>query len=316
MRETGLPFDDIRNLIDDLPVFDSDVRDHTRGQLNDAGIAKGDRMGAICEWYSGWSGRSPAVHRGVVTLFAGTHKLDNALTDGAAGDEVLKQVTDISAGNAMLNRLCHQHDLGLKVFDLALQLPVSDISQEPALDERSCAGTIAFGMEAIAGGSDLLCIAAIEPSASSSSLAILAVLHDLDIKILAENFSIPEENLVAAIAQVKGHANNPLEVLRRLGGRETAALCGAILATRSQHIPVILDSIAALAAAAVLKALNSDAISHCLFAQDDNKVSPELIRKIGLDCVMFGPIATDPINAVAVAAGVVKSACLALQGKA
>ena len=37
------------------------------------------------------------------------------------------------------------------------------------------------------------------------------------------------------------HLNDPLEVLRRFGGREMAAICGAILAARLQRIPVILD---------------------------------------------------------------------------
>ena len=40
----------------------------------------------------------------------------------------------------------------------------------------------------------------------------------------------------AALARIAGHLDDPLEVLRRLGGREIAAMAGAILAARLQRI--------------------------------------------------------------------------------
>jgi len=316
MRESGLPFDDIKNLVANLPALDADARKHTFGQLQEDGLDTQDKMQEICEWYSEWSGRSPAVHRGVVTLFAGTHALDNALTDGAAGAKLLEQVTDISAGSAVLNRLCHQHDLGLKVFDLALQLPVADITVEAALDERSCAGTIAFGMEAIAGGADLLCIAALEGKVTVSSLTILCALNELDEAVVSKTYKIPDGNIASALKQVEGHQNNPLEILRRLGGRETAALCGGILAARSQHIPVVLDSVSVLAAASILYALNPDAVSHCLFAQRRGDMLDEVITKIDMKCVFDAPLSDNTASGLAIAGGMVKSACLNLQGKA
>ena len=43
-----------------------------------------------------------------------------------------------------------------------------------------------------------------------------------------------------------------------------AAMAGAILAARLQHVPVVLDGYVVTAAAAVLHALSPDSISHCL----------------------------------------------------
>jgi nicotinate-nucleotide--dimethylbenzimidazole phosphoribosyltransferase len=70
----------------------------------------------------------------------------------------------------------------------------------------------------------------------------------------------------AALAVHAGRLGDPLEVLRRLGGREFAAVAGAIIAARSERIPVVLDGYAAVAAAAVLHAVNPGAIDHCLLA--------------------------------------------------
>ena len=52
----------------------------------------------------------------------------------------------------------------------------------------------------------------------------------------------------------------------RLGGRETAAIAGAILA-RMRRTPVLLDGFVVCSAAAVLLALDDAALDHCLAAQ-------------------------------------------------
>ena len=315
-RESGLPFDDIRNLAKNLPDLDGDALNHTAAQLegDDSDFAE------LCKWYSACSGRSPSIHRPAVTLFAGTHTLENMLDGGASSEELLVKVTHISEGSAYINRLCHQHDVGLKVFDLALQIPVDDISSEAALDEKSCAGTIAFGMEAIAGGADLLCVAALEVQPTFSALAILAVLGDVPIDDLMAIRGASDEasktNLTNAISIARGQENNSLEVLRRLGGRETAAICGAILAARSQHIPVILDGYTALAAALVLHKLEANALDHVKFAQGTTESSINaLLETIGLQNIIATNLTDVAEEGLLVGAGVLKSACLKLQGR-
>jgi nicotinate-nucleotide--dimethylbenzimidazole phosphoribosyltransferase len=55
---------------------------------------------------------------------------------------------------------------------------------------------------------------------------------------------------------------DPIEVLRRLGGREIAAMAGAIVAARVHRVPVLLDGFVAGAAAALLHALSPAALAH------------------------------------------------------
>ncbi len=312
-RESGLPFDDIRNLAKNLPELDGDALNHTAAQLDDGE----SRFAQLCKWYSACTGRSPAIHRPAVTLFAGTHALENSLDGGASSNELLDKVTEISEGSAFINRLCHQHDVGLKVFDLALQIPVDDISSEAALDEKSCAGTIAFGMEAIAGGADLLCVAALEVKPTISALSILQVLGNVPLEDLA---LIREDDdngpLLKAIKVAEGQSNNSLEVLRRLGGRETAAICGAILAARSQHIPVIIDGYTALAAALVLYKLEPSSLDHVKFAQLPEAIAfINILSDIGMDSILHTSISKVAEEGLLLASGVLKSACLLLQGK-
>ena len=315
-RESGLPFDDIRNLATNLPAMDADARTHTHGQLEKVDTVFSD----ICLWYSQCSGRSPAIHRPALTLFAGTHAVENRLDANQDSEKLLEMVTEISAGSAFINRLCHQHDVGLKVFDLALQIPVDDISEKAALDEKSCAGTIAFGMEAIAGGADLLCVAALESRPTLSSLAIISFLSGSDIGSLIElrgEASSQERDAVEqALKMVKAHQSNSLEVLRRLGGRETAAICGAILAARSQHIPVLIDGCSALAAAMVLNALEPGSLDHVRFAQrPGNEALSLVVDQINIKTIIDTNLCSNAEEGVLSAAGIVKSACLLIQGR-
>ncbi|MEO1104775.1 MAG: nicotinate-nucleotide--dimethylbenzimidazole phosphoribosyltransferase, partial [Pseudomonadota bacterium] len=68
-----------------------------------------------------------------------------------------------------------------------------------------------------------------------------------------------------AVARTDGE-RDPLTLLRRIGGRDVAAMAGAILAARSQNVPVVVDGFVATAAAAAVHAISPDAIAHCLFA--------------------------------------------------
>src|SRR6185295_12299388 len=54
-----------------------------------------------------------------------------------------------------------------------------------------------------------------------------------------------------------------LEILRRLGGFELAAIAGAVLAARLARVPVLLDGFTATAAAATLTTLAAGVLDHC-----------------------------------------------------
>src|SRR5262249_12091728 len=79
---------------------------------------------------------------------------------------------------------------------------------------------------------------------------------------LGRKIAVVEE----AIALHRPHLGDPLEVMRRLGGRELAAIAGAVIAARLARAPVLLDGFASTAAAAVLEAARPGALDHCLVA--------------------------------------------------
>ena len=121
----------------------------------------------------------------------------------------------------------------------------------------------------------------------------------------------------AALAFHGAALRDPLEALRRVGGREFAAITGAILAARMQKIPVLLDGFAATAAAAVLHAANPGALDHCLLAG----LSPEpgharAAERLGLRPLLELGMSHGEGVGAALAAGLVKAAALTSSGMA
>lgn len=308
---TGLPFDDIRNLIKALPAADAGARsraDERSTKLSAQGPSLG-RLGDISGWLAAWTGRDPSIVRPLVALFAGTH-------GGVAGSREKTQamVEHAAAGGALVCQLCAANDLGLKVFDLALHIPAGDITETAALDERACAATMAFGMEAIAGGIDLVCVGAIGVGGALSAAALLAALHG------GPGSEWSNEHAAAvdrALVRHEGHLKDPLEALRRLGGREIAAMAGTILAARMEKIPVILDGYASLAAAAVLKAAAPSSIDHCLLGHvSTQKGMARAAEMLGLSPLLDLSLGDGEGAGAAIAAGIVKNAAAAHSGMA
>jgi nicotinate-nucleotide--dimethylbenzimidazole phosphoribosyltransferase len=88
----------------------------------------------------------------------------------------------------------------------------------------------------------------------------------------------------AALNLHAGLCHDPFEALRRLGGREIAAMAGAMLAARWMRIPVMLDGFIASASLAPLFVAAPDVTAHCLAAHCSAEIGHErLLQHLGLD---------------------------------
>lgn len=324
---SGMPFDDFRELLRNLPGPDEQAEAAARerdGHLTKPPGALG-RLEEIAFWLAAWTGRPPAVNRPLVAVFAGNHGVTKQGVSPFPASVTEQMVANFAAGGAAINQMCVAQDLGLKVFDLALQIPTGDITEEAALSERDCAATMAFGMESIAGGTDLLCIG--EMGIGNTTIAA-AICHGLyggaaadwvgpGTGAVGEGLKRKIEAVEKAVAFHKPHLKDPLELLRRLGGREIAAMAGAILAARMERIPVILDGYVTGAAAAVLHAANPAALDHCIAGH----VSAEpghglLLERLGKKPLLSLGMRLGEGTGAALAAGIVRAAALCHSGMA
>ena len=307
---TGMPFDDIRNLLGGLPQADEAARataaEHTAALAVPAGSL--GRIAEIAEWMATWSGLAkPIVTRPLIAIFAGTHGLAASMP-GAEPNATHRLVELYAAGGAAVNQLALREDAGLKVFDLALDMPVPDIRGEEALSEAACAATMAFGMEAIAGGTDLLCLGAAGEGRRIAAAALATALFGGEPQDWTDGSDFAAGAVGEAIATHDGRLADPLEALRRVGSRELAAIAGAILAARYQRIPVLLDGFVTCAAAAVLWKLEPSALDHCLAAHASDAAHARLLGVIGRKPLLETALSLEDGTGAALALGTVKSA--------
>ncbi|PKP76128.1 MAG: nicotinate-nucleotide--dimethylbenzimidazole phosphoribosyltransferase [Alphaproteobacteria bacterium HGW-Alphaproteobacteria-3] len=316
---TGLPFDDIRSLLSGLPPADEEARAAAAAHTASLAVPEGSlgRMAELAEWVASWAGMTqPAITRPLIAIFAGTHGLAAAMP-GAEPDATHRLVELYAAGGGAVNQLALETQAGLKVFDLALDMPVPDIRAHEALSEAACAATMAFGMEAIAGGTDLLCLGAAGEGGHIAAATLVAALFGGAPGDWTDGSAFANEAAAAALATHDGRLADPLEALRRVGSRELAAIAGAILAARFQRIPVLLDGFVTCAAAAVLHKLAPSALDHCLAAHvSAGPAHARLLAAIGKKPLLEAGIALEEGAGAALALGMVKSALAIHRGTA
>jgi nicotinate-nucleotide--dimethylbenzimidazole phosphoribosyltransferase len=259
----------------------------------------------------------PTVERPLACVFAGSHGVA-ARGVSAYPPEVNRQMLEnFAAGGAAINQICATFNLGFKVFDLALDMPTADIVEEAAMDEKTCVATMAFGMEAIAGGTDLLAVGEMGIGNTTVAAAIYAALFGaapetwvgLGTGVNAAGHARKIEAVKGALARHAGHLDDPLEVLRRLGGRDVAAIAGAILAARLQRIPVVLDGYVATAAAAVLHALEPTSIDHCVAGHlSAEGAHQEVLERLGKVPLLALGMRLGEASGAALAVGLIRAA--------
>jgi nicotinate-nucleotide--dimethylbenzimidazole phosphoribosyltransferase len=321
------PFDDIRALLKGMPAPDAMALAAARerqAQLTKPAGSLG-RLEEIAEFLASWQGGPPHVDAPLVAVFAGNHGVVAQGVSPFPASVTQAMVANFTTGGAAINQICKTFDISLKVYELALEQPTGDITREPALDERDCAATMAFGMEALASKPDLLCVGEMGIGNTTSAAAICHALYGAQAEDwVGRGTGVDDAGLKrkadavrAAVALHRDYLSDPLEALRRLGGREIAAIAGAILAARTQRVPVLLDGFVVGAAAAVLHALDAGALDHCLAAHvSAENAHAEVLRRLGKTPLLSLGMRLGEGSGAALAVGIVRAAVACHNGMA
>ncbi len=322
------PFDDIRMLVDTMPEANAEAVEAVRARQAELTKPVGSlgRLEEIVEWLAAWQGKPrPAVDKPRVVVFAGNHGVAARGVSPYPAEVTMQMVSNFSRNGAAINQICAAYDIGLRVYELALENPTPDIVEADAFDERGCAATIAYGMEAIDGEVDLLCLGEMGIANTTIAAAICVALYGGDTAdwvgpgtgLDPHGVAVKADVVAAAVRRVGDDREDPLKVLMRLGGRELAAIVGAIIAARHAHIPVIVDGYVVTAAAAVLHALDPASVDHCLFGH----VSAEpghirVLERMGKAPLVDLGMRLGEGTGAAIAAGIVKAAATTFNGMA
>jgi nicotinate-nucleotide--dimethylbenzimidazole phosphoribosyltransferase len=320
--------DEIRALLKRLPGEDAASAALAAGreaQLTKPAGSLG-RLETLSAWLCAWQGRHPPrLEHPRVAVFAGNHGVAARGVSAFPAAVTAQMVQNFTAGGAAINQLCKVADADLRVYEMALDQPTADFTQAPALSDEECARAMAYGMMAVEPGLDVICLGEMGIANTTSAAALCLALFGgtADDWVgpgtgVAGSALQQKKNVVSeGVALHRASARDPLEILARLGGREIAAICGAVIAARMARTPVLLDGFVSTAAAAVLHAIDEHALDHCVVAH----VSAEpghgrLAARIGKAPLMSLNMRLGEASGAALAIGILKAAVACHTGMA
>jgi len=285
--------DDISKALQSLPG--GDARAAAKASEREPQLAKPHgslgRLEEISQWLCHWQGRHPpTMGAPKAQVFAGNHGVVGQGVSAFPAEVTAQMAANFEAGGAAVNQLCQAFGVGFSMDALSLDRPTGDFTQMPAMSEAECVDAFVFGMGTVNDGMDVLCLGEMGIGNTTSASALAMALfggdaHDWTGAGTGVSGSALENktNVVAkAVGLHKGP--DPLQVLRCLGGRELAAIAGAVLAARYRRVPVLLDGYVATAAAAPLEAACPGALDHCLVGHVSTEPGHRrLLEKLGLE---------------------------------
>lgn len=229
------------------------------------------RLEELAVFMAGWQGRArPRLEHAQALVFAGNHGVVAQGVNPFPPEVTAQMVANFQAGGAAINQLCRVAAAQLSVVPLQLDRPTRDFTQGPAMEPAEVAQAMASGADAVDPDADILLLG--EMGIGNSTVASVQAVSvfggdptDWVGPGTGADGAILNNKLRAVDAGLARHCPiSAADTLAAFGGREQAAICGALLRARELGLPVILDGFICTAAAAVLTRDDPQALAHCL----------------------------------------------------
>ena len=267
--------DDLRAALAAAPAPDAGAitaAQARNGQLTKPPGALG-RLEDLAIWYCGWRGDGRArIVSPQALVFAGNHGVVAQGVSAFPAEVTAQMVANFAAGGAAINRLCDLAGARLSVIPLELDRPTADFTQGPAMSEDEVVAALAAGWGAVDPAADVLIVGEMGIGNTTAAAALACALFGGTAEdwvgrgtgVDDAGLAAKSTAVAAGLAANPSAAQDPLEALRCVGGRELAAMAGAIAAARLRRIPVILDGFICTASAACLEVAVAGALDHAI----------------------------------------------------
>jgi nicotinate-nucleotide--dimethylbenzimidazole phosphoribosyltransferase len=202
-------------------------------------------------------------------VFAGNHGVVEQGISAFPAEVTAQMVANFEVGGAAINQLCKTFDIDFSMDALSLDRPTGDFTKVSAMSETECVNAFVYGMGVVEEGIDVLCLGEMGIGNTTSAAALSLALFGGEAKNwtgagtgVSGKILEKKTNIVAKSVALHNDPD-PLKILCCLGGRELAAIAGAVLAARFCRVPILLDGFVSCAAAAPLEAACPGALDHC-----------------------------------------------------
>lgn len=326
MTDTPATLADFRQILATLPAADADATAAAaarNGQLTKPPGSLG-RLEEVAVWLAGWQGTDrPRVASPQVAIFAGNHGVVAQGVSAFPPEVTVQMVANFTHGGAAINQLSRTFGAELTVTALELDRPTADFTQGDAMSEADLVAALLAGWNAVNPKADLLAPGEMGIGNTTSAAAIACALFGGAAEDwVGRGTGVDDAGLARKASAVRAGvarltSREPLAVLAALGGREVAAMTGAMLRARVLRVPVILDGFIACAAASVLHKAVPGALDHCIAGHASAEAAhSRLLEALGKAPLLSLGLRLGEGSGAALAIGIVQAAANCHSGMA
>lgn len=284
------------------------------------------RLEALAVWYAAWRGEArPRLEHPQVIVFAGNHGVTARGVSAFPADVTAQMVANFEAGGAAINQLSKAFGAKMKVVPLELNRPTADFTQGPAMSEAEFLHAIQTGWDAVDPGADMLITGEMGIGNTTSAAAVASALYGGAVEEwVGRGTGVSDAGLALKVQVVRdgiminsNALHDDFGILRCLGGRELAAMAGAVARARTERIPVILDGFICCAAAACLERAVPGALDHAVAGHESEEPGHgKLLEQLGKEPLLRLGMRLGEGSGAALALGVLKGAVVCHSGMA
>lgn len=203
--------------------------------------------------------RIPLMTFQALRLFAGSH---GVTSEGVSPcpDEINDQMyANFGIGGAAINCLCRSNNIEFKAIDAGLATPTANLRKGPAMTREETLQALALGWNSVPFKAHLFSVGEMGIGNTTAAAAIICAITGRSPKeVVGRGAGLDDAGVLRKIEVVEDslkvneeYCNTPFGILQAFGGREIAAMTGALLGACACHIPVVIDGIIAGAASAL-----------------------------------------------------------------
>lgn len=253
------------------------------------------------------------VPKGTICTFAADHGIARQGVSLYPREVTAQMVYNFLGGGAAINVLCRHYGLENRVVDVGVDHEfermaglvekkvargTKDFSIEHAMTREQAERSIQAGMEvaadAIGDGARLLGTGEMGIGNTTSSSAVASAIAESDPdSVTGHGTGIDEkarlrkvEIIRAALKRHGPRADDPLDILAKVGGFEIGAIVGLILESSARRVPVVVDGFISMAAAGLAVLLCGTVREYLFFSH----CSVERGHRILLDRLQARPL--------------------------
>lgn len=220
----------------------------------------------------------PSVERKAVIVMAADHGVAREGVSAYPPEVTAQMVLNFLRGGAAINVLARQAGARVTIVDIGVAVELEpmpglirrkvmcgtrSLAQGAAMTPEEAEAALQVGVDVLneeaTRGLDIVATGDMGIGNTTPSSAIVAVLTGLPVaQVVGRGTGIDDQGLEhkirvieRALAINQPNANDPMDVLHKIGGLEIAGLAGVMIAAASRRIPVVVDGFISSAAAMI-----------------------------------------------------------------